>query len=540
MFSRFAIPIQLKASAAAAVLLICLLALGTNAYLTSTRSAAGLRSLSQDLLEKRQAFAAVSDAAVATHMKIFRYVSWGSNGVSSKLLKPLYEEINGDLRAMGDRIAELAGRNDLSGPERDELEQLLVKWQDCARKAQDTIEVGQTDAPMATMMLSETDDGFKAIDTDLQTMSLTIAAEEYQLSNRLYVAAQRNKLIIIIGTLGGLLVSVLVTVGVGRSIVGPIRDITGVMQRLSAGETDVDIGHRERGDEIGQMVEAIAVFQRTITERHAREQALTKELRDALDQQTATAEVLQVIINSSQGDLEPVFDVLLERATRLCGADFAAIAIRDGDLFRYVAAHGTTDEVLALLRNHKIVPGRGTIAGRVLLEGRVVQIADCAADPEYEATRVATLAGSRTALGVPLLREDQVVGTIALLRQRVEAYTEAQIELVRGFGSQAVIALENARLLDEIRQRQAELRVTFDNMDHGVAMFDPELRLAAWNRNFQAILDLPEAFLDQSMAYVDFVRQLAERGEFGAEADPAAEVARHVRNADRHFAFERT
>ena len=266
---------------------------------------------------------------------------------------------------------------------------------------------------------------------------------------------------------------------------------------------------------------------------------LFDELREALEQQTATAEVLQIIINSSAGDLGPVFDALLERATRLCGADFAAIAIRDGDHLRYVAAHGTTDEVLALLRNYKIVPGRGTIAGRVALEGEVVHIADCAADPEYEASRVAALAGSRTALGVPLLREGEVVGTIALLRQRVEPYTEPQIELVRSFGTQAVIAIENARLLDEIRQRQAELRVTFDNMADGVVMFDEGLHLAAWNRNFQELLELPEAFLAEHHSFDTYIRYLADRGEFG-DTTPEAEIARlRTRLAD-HYSFERS
>ncbi len=266
---------------------------------------------------------------------------------------------------------------------------------------------------------------------------------------------------------------------------------------------------------------------------------LFDELREALEQQTATAEVLQIIINSSPGDLGPVFDALLERATRLCGADFAAIAIRDGDHLRYVAAHGTTDEVLALLRNYKIVPGRGTIAGRVALEGEVVHIADCAADPEYEATRVAALAGSRTALGVPLLREGEVVGSIALLRQRVEPYTEPQIELVRSFGTQAVIAIENARLLDEIRQRQAELRVTFDNMDHGVAMFDQDLRLAAWNRNFQELLDLPDEFLAEAHSFEAYIRYLVAHGEFGS-IDPDAELARLRAKFADHYSFERT
>jgi PAS domain-containing protein len=279
-FARLAnLSIRIRASAASAVLLICLLAVGASAYLTSTRSASGLRTLSQDLVAKRQAFADVSDAVIATHMKIFRYVSWASNGVSPKLLRPLLAEINNDLATLSNRIGELALRADLSGQERADLQQLLSKWQDCKGKARDTIEVGQTDAAIATMMLGETDDSFKAVDADLKRMSLVVTAAGNQLSNNLYQSAQQNKLIIIVGTLAGFVVSVLIAIVVGGSIVRPIRSITAVMRRLSEGATDVEIGHRERRDEIGTMAEAIDVFQRNIIEKHAMEQALTGELR---------------------------------------------------------------------------------------------------------------------------------------------------------------------------------------------------------------------------------------------------------------------
>jgi adenylate cyclase len=272
------LPIQIKASAASGLLLICLLALGINAYLTSTRSAEGLRSLSNDLIPKQLAFSNASEAIVAVHMKIFRYVSWDSNGVSATLLQPLYAKINGDLDALSTRITALAKRADLSDVERTSINELLAKWEICKSHAKDTIDVGQTDAAMATMMLGQTDDTFEVVDTDLKNLSLAITSTTNELSYRLYSDAERNQKIVIWITIAAFLISAFVAVLVSRSIVAPIKSITDVMQRLSAGEINVEIGYRERRDEIGRMVDAIDVFRKNIVERHAMEQRLTEAI----------------------------------------------------------------------------------------------------------------------------------------------------------------------------------------------------------------------------------------------------------------------
>src|SRR6516162_807984 len=150
--------IQIKASIASVLLLICLLGLGANAYLTSTRSAEGLRVLTNELIPKQQAFSQANEAVVATHMKIFRYVSWASNGVSHTLLDPLHAEINADLDKLSYRIAALAQRPDLSASERKSMQELLSQRQICKEHAKDTIDVGESDAAMATMMLGQTDE----------------------------------------------------------------------------------------------------------------------------------------------------------------------------------------------------------------------------------------------------------------------------------------------------------------------------------------------------------------------------------------------
>src|SRR5664280_3078471 len=185
--------IQIKAAAASAVLLICLLALGANAYVTSIKSAEGLRMLSHEIEQKLQTVSNVSDAIVTTHMKIFRYVSWASNSLSKKLLDSLYAQISSDLSELSIRIDDLSRRPDLSAEEKASLQDLTIKWQKCIRQAKDTIDVGQSDSAMATMMLGQTDDSFKAVYSDIQTMSLKTINAANTVRNSLYADAERTK-----------------------------------------------------------------------------------------------------------------------------------------------------------------------------------------------------------------------------------------------------------------------------------------------------------------------------------------------------------
>src|SRR4029077_13067477 len=225
---------------------------------------------------------------------------------------------------------------------------------------------------------------------------------------------------------------------------------------LMRGEVEIGalaLGRRERGvfsaSQIGLLKTFAeqAVIAITSAETYRALQTRTSDLQESLEYQTAISEVLKVISRSAF-DLQPVLDTVVTTAARLCNAEMAAIGRREGDLYRGVAHLGFPEDFMANRFARGAMKLGNSVSGRAAREGRIIHVHDVADDPEYPKDAISR-GRQRSSLGVPLLRDNEVIGVMILARRRVEPFTDQQIELVRTFADQSVIAIENTRLITE-------------------------------------------------------------------------------------------
>lgn len=331
----------------------------------------------------------------------------------------------------------------------------------------------------------------------------------------LYASILRTAVLLLFG----LLLAVLASWTIGRRVVRPVQVLREGATRIGAGALDHRI-NIQTGDELEALAEEFNHMAAQLQESYAgleqRVDERTHELAEALEQQTATSDVLRVI-SSSPMDLQPVYQTILESVTRLCEANIAALFLYDGELLHTAAHHNTTPEFAAHLDRAPRAPSHQTTTRLAALERTVIHVSDLLADPAFSPTPLALYEKEnvRTVLSVPMLRENALMGVITMWRREVRPFTDTQIALVKTFADQAVIAVENVRLFQELQDRTEQLEIASKHKSQFLANMSHELRTP-----MNAILGYTELVVD---------------GIYGEVPEPIRDVLERVQQSGQHL-----
>jgi signal transduction histidine kinase len=292
------------------------------------------------------------------------------------------------------------------------------------------------------------------------TMFVELPVEEAYAS--LYLALQRLAIVLAAASI----FAVLAGIFLARRMVGPIRALRVGAERIGSGDFAQRISIRT-GDELeglaNQFNDMGARLQESYADLEHKVEQRTAELSESLQQQTATADVLKVISRSAF-DLKSVLTTLTDSAKALCGASLGIICLRDGEVMRLQAESGCTQAFIDLMHANPIKPGRDTITGRVFMEGKPAHVPDVQLDPEYDFGAAPRLGDYRSVLAVPLMRDGAVEGVLLLGRPEPGPFSQRQIDLVQTFADQAVIAIENVRLFEQVQERTKELSLSLEDL----------------------------------------------------------------------------
>ncbi|WP_448033511.1 ATP-binding protein [Bradyrhizobium liaoningense] len=292
------------------------------------------------------------------------------------------------------------------------------------------------------------------------TMFVELPVEEAYAA--LYASLQRLAVVLLAASI----FAVLAGIFLARRMVGPIQALRSGAERIGGGDFSQRISIKT-GDELEELADQFNDMGVRLQESYAdlenKVEQRTAELRESLQQQTATADVLKVISRSAF-DLQTVLNTLVGSAARLCDADEGTIFRPSAGVFHLAASCGLDAEQENKLRTFASIPERGSVVGRTLLDAKTVHIPDVQADPEYAPSSVRRRSNVRTMLGVPLLREGTPIGVFVLTRHMVRPFSDKQIELATTFADQALIAIENVRLFEEVQDRTRELSQSLDEL----------------------------------------------------------------------------